>query len=255
MQDLKVGILQFDQVWENKEANFLKVADLLASQNESLDLILLPEMFQTGFTMNTSLAEPMNGVSINFLKELALKYSTAVYTSLIIQEDEKFLNRGVFITHKGEVSFYDKRKSFCLGGEDQFFSQGKQERILTYLGWKLNLQICYDLRFPELIRNKEQDGSAAYDVLLNVANWPQKRILHWDTLLRARAIENQCFTLACNRIGKDANSLDYVGHSQAVDMYGNYLLEPLEEEGIFVVELNYQALQEGRSSLPFLRDA
>ncbi|MEN9743457.1 MAG: hypothetical protein RLZZ65_1262 [Bacteroidota bacterium] len=255
MQNLKVGILQLDQVWENKEANFLKITNALSSLKVAPDLILLPEMFQTGFTMNISLAETMDGPSIAFLKELAQKYNSAFYTSLIIEEDEKYLNRGVFITPNGNVSFYDKRKSFGLGGEDQFFSSGQKENILTYLGWKFNLQICYDLRFPELIRNREQDGAAAYDVLLNVANWPQKRILHWDTLLRARAIENQCFTVACNRIGKDANSLEYVGHSQAVDMFGNFLLEPLETEGISVIEISYQALQEGRSSLPFLRDA
>jgi predicted amidohydrolase len=255
MQDLNIGIIQFDQVWQDKEANFAKIADLLAAQNAHIDLLLLPEMFQTGFTMDISLAEEMHRASIQFLQDIARSRNCAIYTSLIVKEDNNYFNRGVFITPDGQIKTYDKRKSFCLGGEDKFFTAGQQQTIVSYRDWNINLQICYDLRFPELIRNQHRDGKAAYDVLLYVANWPSKRILHWDSLVKARAIENQCYVLACNRVGTDGNQLHYNGHSQAIDMFGNELLSPQEQEGIYVVSLSADSLNKGRISLPFLRDA
>ena len=255
MQDLKIGILQFDQVWQDKQANFEKISELLAVQKTDIDLLLLPEMFQTGFTMDVSFAEEMNGPSIQILTELARSRNCAIYTSLIIEEKQNFFNRGVFISPDGLVHTYDKRKSFGLGGEDQYFTAGKNQTIVAYKDWKINLQICYDLRFPELCRNKHNDEQAAYDVLLYVANWPSKRILHWDSLLKARAIENQCYVLACNRVGNDANQLNYNGHSQAIDMFGNELLTPQEQEGLYVVNISAPALIEGRTNLPFLKDA
>ena len=255
MQDLKIGILQFDQVWQHKQANFEKISELLAAQRSDIDLLLLPEMFQTGFTMDVSFAEEMNGSSIQILKELARTRNCAIYTSLIIEEKQNFFNRGVFISPDGKVTTYDKRKSFGLGGEDQFYTAGQTQTILTFKDWKINLQICYDLRFPELCRNHHKDGGAAYDMLLYVANWPSKRILHWDSLLKARAIENQCYVLACNRVGNDANQLNYNGHSQAIDMFGNELLAPQEQEGLYVVNISAPALIEGRTNLPFLKDA
>jgi predicted amidohydrolase len=174
---------------------------------------------------------------------------------LIIKEGQFVFNRGVFISPDGQVNTYDKRKSFGLGGEDQYFTAGKNQTIAAFKDWKINLQICYDLRFPELCRNQHKDGQAAYDVLLYVANWPSKRILHWDSLLKARAIENQCYVLACNRVGKDANQLNYNGHSQAIDMLGNEVLAPQEQEGLYVVHIAAHALMEGRRNLPFLKDA
>jgi predicted amidohydrolase len=255
MQDLKIGILQFDQVWQDKQANFEKISELLSVQKTDIDLLLLPEMFQTGFTMDVSFAEEMNGPSIQILTELARSRNCAIYTSLIIEEKQNFFNRGVFISPDGLIHTYDKRKSFGLGGEDQYFTAGKNQTIVAYKDWKINLQICYDLRFPELCRNKHNDEQATYDVLLYVANWPSKRILHWDSLLKARAIENQCYVLACNRVGNDANQLNYNGHSQAIDMFGNELLAPQEQEGLYVVHISADALIEGRNNLPFLKDA
>lgn len=254
MRDIKVGILQFDQSWEEKRTNFNKVSNWIDAAGQ-LDLLLLPEMFHTGFSMNVSLAETMDGDGIRFLKALATEKSFAIYTSFICREDQEIFNRGVFITPTGDMSIYDKRKSFCLGGEDQYFSAGQEETIVSYLDWKINLQICYDLRFPELVRNRLIEAKPAYDLLLYVANWPSKRILHWDSLLRARAIENQCYVLGCNRVGIDGNNLSYDGHSQAIDMFGNSLLEPQEQEGIYVVHLTAQSLIDGRIQLPFLRDA
>jgi predicted amidohydrolase len=255
MQDLKIGILQFDQVWQDKQANFAKISDLLVAEKSEIDLLLLPEMFQTGFTMDISLSEAMQGSSIQFLKELAHSRNCAIYTSLIISDGQFVFNRGVFISPDGQVNTYDKRKSFGLGGEDQYFTAGKNQSIVAFKDWNINLQICYDLRFPELCRNQHKDGQAAYDVLLYVANWPSKRISHWDSLLKARAIENQCYVLACNRVGNDANQLNYNGHSQAIDMFGNELLAPQEQEGLYVVHISADALIEGRNYLPFLKDA
>lgn len=254
MQDLKVGILQFDQAWEDKQVNFQRITSLLEG-SENIELLVLPEMFHTGFTMNISLAETMDGEAVHYLKGLASKKSCAVYTSFICKEDQRIFNRGVFISPNGEVSIYDKRKSFGLGGEDQYFSAGQQETIVSYKDWKINLQICYDLRFPELIRNRLNDTKPAYDVLLYVANWPSKRILHWDSLIKARAIENQCYVVGCNRTGTDGNLLSYNGHSQAIDMFGNALIAPQEQEAIYVVNMSAKELIEGRKNLPFLRDA
>ena len=256
MQDLSIGILQFDQVWQQKEANFARIsAQLKASPN--LDVLLLPEMFHTGFSMDVGFADDWQASEgLQFLKELAGRHQTAIYTSLMVQDGGKYFNRGVFVYPDGEVLTYDKRKSFGLGGEDQYFSSGNNEVIVSYLGWKLNLQICYDLRFPELIRNRvNQAGAAAYDVLLNIANWPQKRIAHWDALLKARAIENQCYFIGCNRVGQDGNNLVYNGHSQAVDLLGNYLLAPHEQDGLNVVICSGTQLHDGRKMLPFLKDA
>ena len=177
MQDLSIGILQFDQLWQQKAANYARItAQLKASPK--LDLLLLPEMFHTGFSMDVGFADDWQASEgLQFLKELAGRYQMSIYTSLMVKDGGKYFNRGVFVYPDGAVLTYDKRKSFGLGGEDQYFSSGNNEVIVSYLGWNLNLQICYDLRFPELIRNRVNEaGAAAYDILLNIANWPQKRI-------------------------------------------------------------------------------
>jgi predicted amidohydrolase len=256
MQDLTIGLFQLDQVWQDKKANFEHIAKQLTTAPK-LDLLLLPEMFHTGFSMEMSCADDwQHSQGLHFLKELSQIHQMAIYTSLMVKDGSAFFNRGVFVFPHGEVVTYDKRKTFGLGGEDQYFQTGNKEVIVNFLGWKLNLQICYDLRFPELVRNRiSQEGEVAYDVLLNVANWPQKRIAHWDALIKARAIENQCYFLGCNRIGQDGNQLVYNGHSQAVDLIGDYLAAPHEQEGLYVVICSGSTLKKGRKSLPFLKDA
>jgi len=255
MQDLKVGILQFNQVWQDKMSNYECVHSFVKDAKD-LDLLLLPEMFHTGFSMDVSIADDWsNSEGIKFLQDLSSKLDIAIYTSMTVK-DGQYFNRGVFVRPDGRIHTYDKRKSFGLGGEDQYFTVGNSETIVELRGWRINLQICYDLRFPELIRNRiDEKGRAAYDLLLYVANWPQTRIQHWDILLGARAIENQCYVLACNRVGTDGNALVYNGHSQAIDLFGNSLLAPTEQEGLSVVKLGYQHLQDGRNRLPFLKDA
>lgn len=207
-------------------------------------------MFTTGFTMNPlAVAETMQGETVLWLQSLAKAKDSAITGSLVITENNNFYNRLLFVFPSGEIQFYDKRHLFTLAGEDKVYTKGTQKLIVDYLDWKICPLICYDLRFPVLARNIED-----YDVLLYVANWPKPRINAWDILLKARSIENICYTIGVNRIGSDRNNLEYVGHSQAVDFLGNYILEPQEKEGVFIVELNKENLFETRNKLGFLND-
>lgn len=256
MQDLRITILQVSQFWENKKQNEEHFIALL-SEIFACDLILLPEMFNTGFSMNTiGLSEEMsNSKGLEMLKKWAKQNQAALYTSLIIEETGLFYNRGVFVLPSEEVEVYDKQKLFGLGGESKDFTPGKNSKIVTYLGWKIKLQICYDLRFPELARNKIVDGKPAYDVLLYVANWPKSRIAHWDILLQARAIENQCYVVAVNRVGTDGNGLFYNGHSSIYHPNGEQLMSFKEDEEAHKSKaINYQELLDIRKALPFLQD-
>lgn len=256
MQDLNVTLIQIDQVWEDKQANFNKYEAFFSQLNQT-DLVILPEMFHTGFSMSVDLlAESWeNSEGLNFLKKWATTLDAALYTSLIIRENSNYYNRGVFVYPNGNVKHYDKRKSFCLGGEDKFYTAGNTEAIVEWKGWKINLQICYDLRFPELIRNRFSQESAIYDLLIYVANWPEKRIAHWDALLQARAIENQCYVVGVNRVGTDGNGLIYNGGSITVNSLGEKLLTfANKQEGFNYCSLSKADLEGVRTQLPFLKD-
>jgi predicted amidohydrolase len=256
MQDLKVSLIQADQIWEDKSANF-SMYESYFNELIDVDLILLPEMFQTGFTMNTEkLSEDWQASEgIEFLKQWSNKLQSAIYTSLIINEEEKIYNRGIFVFPDGAITKYDKRKSFGLGGEDKHFTAGDQETIVTWKGWKINLQICYDLRFPEMIRNRMEGEKAAYDLLLYIANWPEKRIEHWTTLLKARAIENQCFVAGVNRVGTDGNVLKYSGGSVIYDALGQCISTARNHQAEIVFgTLSGTELINTRKNLPFLKD-
>lgn len=252
MQDLSITLVQPDQKWEDKEANFANYERLLSDVDT--DLILLPEMFQTGFGMDTSQAEEMTGQSVSWLRNLASEKNAAVYTSLMINENGANMNRGIFVT-PDELHTYDKRKVFGMAKEDEYFQPGQEEIIVAFRGWKFQLQICYDLRFPEIARNGlDPEGNPNYDVLLYVANWPEKRIMHWDALLQARAIENQCYVAACNRTGLDGNGFSYVGHSQLIDAMGNCNKLPAAVETCQTFVINGDNLSRIREMLPFLKD-
>lgn len=256
MQDLKITLLQVDQAWEDKQGNFNKYEAVFSHLVET-DLVLLPEMFHTGFSMNVSaLAEDWeDSEGLNFLKKWAKQLDSSIYTSLIIKEGTYYYNRGVFVYPNSEVKCYDKRKSFGLGGEDKFYKAGNDEVIVEWKGWRINLQICYDLRFPELIRNRIEKGVAAYDLLLYVANWPKKRIAHWDVLLRARAIENQCYVVGVNRIGTDGNGLEYCGESACYNALGEKTpFSDVKQLTFETIILNQSDLQKTRQNLPFLID-
>ena len=255
MLPLTISLLQLDQVWENKSLNQTRISEL--TQGLTTDLLLIPEMMDTGFSMNTQLAETWdssNG-SLAFILALAQRIGGAVYTSLMVNTSMGYVNRGVWATPDGEASFYDKRKTFKLAGEDRHFLSGESEAVVSYKGWKINLQVCFDLRFPELVRNALIQGKPRYDLLLYVANWPEKRILHWDALLRARAIENQCVVAAVNRVGVDGNQLHYSGNSSVIGMDGSeWLPTPKHQEGLFSTVLNPEEVINYRQKLPFLEE-
>lgn len=256
MRDLKIALVQANQIWEDKMENLAHYEELIAELSD-VDLILLPEMFHTGFSMNAEqLAEKMeNSLGLEWLRKSAKEKNSAIYTSLIIEENDTFYNRGVFVRPDGSISIYNKRKTFGLAGEDKIYTSGNSEIIVDYLGWKFQLQICYDLRFPEIVRNRiATNHFPAYDVILYVANWPQRRNVHWKTLLKARAIENQCYVVGVNRVGTDANDLSYSGDSICIDALGHE--DPCEtgKEDVKVVTLSKQDLDTTRTALPFLKD-
>ncbi|MEY4604394.1 MAG: hypothetical protein RIT43_1686 [Bacteroidota bacterium] len=256
MQDLKIVLVQADQRWEDKPANHAHFTERLSTLQEQVDLIVLPEMFDTGFSMNTELADDWNeNASLNFLKNLAQRYDSAVYTSMMCKESGRFYNRGVFVYPDGQTQQYDKRKCFGLAGEDKVFSAGSTETIVQFKGWNIQLQICYDLRFPEICRNRLNDNfEPAYDLIVYVANWPEKRSGHWSTLLQARAIENQCYVVGVNRVGVDGKGLSYSGNSCMIDPLGKVESCENSKEILKLVTLSESDLWDVRQSLPFLKD-
>ncbi|HBK70487.1 MAG TPA: amidohydrolase, partial [Flavobacteriaceae bacterium] len=208
---LKITIIQSELVWENSAQNRQVFLEKIKSISEVVDLIILPEMFTTGFTMNPEkVAETMDGETIHWLKYLAKEKNTAITGSLIIKEGNKYYNRLVFVHPTGEIKTYDKRHTFTLAGEDKIYTAGNKKLIVAYKGWKICPMICYDLRFPVWSRNTDD-----YNLLIYVANWPKPRITAWSTLLKARAIENMSYVVGVNRIGADDNGHEYSGNSAA----------------------------------------
>ncbi|ASS50755.1 MAG: hypothetical protein A3D31_14460 [Candidatus Fluviicola riflensis] len=257
MRDLRITLAQVDQVWEDKAANLRHFEEILASVSET-DLIVLPEMFHTAFSMSgEALAETMdNSEALRWLQRMAREKNAAFYTSFIARDQGKLFNRGVFVEPSGTVHIYDKRKTFGLAGENAVYTAGTSEQIVDYLGWKINLQICYDLRFPENVRNGLlEDGSARYDLLIYIANWPERRASHWKTLLKARAIENQCYVAGVNRVGTDALELSYSGDSVVHSALGEEIAQLPANEAIHTIGLSPKDLHEVREKLPFLSDS
>jgi omega-amidase len=247
---MKIALIQTNLIWENPNKNKVYLQEKINSISQYVDLIVLPEMFTSGFTMNPkNAAETMQGVTISWLKETAKAKNCAITGSLIIQENNNYYNRLVFVFPSGEIQTYDKRHLFTLAGEDKVFTSGTSKLIIDYKGFKICPLICYDLRFPVFSRNVEN-----YDVLIYVASWPKPRVNAWDILLKARAVENMSYVIGVNRIGVDDNNLEYIGHSQAIDFLGNYIQEPQETEDIFIVEFDKKKLLETRTKLAFLND-
>jgi predicted amidohydrolase len=247
---MKVALIQTELHWENPEANRNQFEKLINAITEKVDLIVLPEMFSTGFTMNPiKVSESMSGETIQWMISLAHSKASAIVGSLVIEENKHYYNRLVFVFPSGEIKKYDKKHLFTLAGEDKIYTAGNEKQIIEYLDFKICLLICYDLRFPVFSRNTE-----AYDALIYVANWPKLRVNAWNILLKARAVENQCFAIGVNRIGSDNNNHEYVGHSQIVDCLGNYILEPQETEGVFITNLDKKDMLEIRKKLDFLAD-
>lgn len=251
MQDiLKVTIVQTHLYWENPVANRSHFEGLIRDISKETDLIILPEMFTTGFSMNaTKLAETMQGETVQWLRQLALEKATAICGSVMIKEEDYFYNRFLFVEPSGEIKAYNKRHTFNMAGEGEVFKAGKEQVVVNYLGWKLCLQVCYDLRFPVFARN-----SVGYDALLYVANWPKTRIVAWDTLLKARAIENMSYAIGVNRIGLDGNGLEYVGHSGVYDLLGEELAFAKAKQETITFVLSKNHIKKTREKLPFLED-
>jgi predicted amidohydrolase len=249
--DLKIAIIQSDLVWENPEKNRLNFSKKIESIAEPIDVILLPEMFTSGFTMNPeNVFETMQGQTMIWMKKLADEKQTAIGGSIVIKENGVFYNRFVFVKPEGSIETYDKRHTFTLAGEDKVYKAGEKKVVINYKGWKLCPLICYDLRFPVWARNVEN-----YDVLFYVANWPKPRINAWDALLKARAIENMSYCIGVNRVGLDTNNYEYSGHSAAYDGLGK-LLTNFEDskEDLEIVTLSKKHISTIRNTLKFLDD-
>ena len=246
---MKTAIIQAPIVWENAAANREYFHHKINSL-EAIDLVVLPEMFSTGFTMTpAAVAEPMSGMTVIWMQGLARARNCAITGSVIIKENGAYYNRLLFVFPSGEFEFYDKRHLFTLAGEHEAYSAGSKKLIVDYMGWKICPLICYDLRFPVFSRN-----TGDYDMLIYVANWPQPRINAWDILLQARAVENLSCVVAANRIGEDQNAHRYVGHSQIIDSMGNYIVQPSEDEGIYTATLDKATQDETRRKFAFLED-
>lgn len=244
---LYVALVQSNLSWNDPLAN-KNHFDALLDSVTGADLIVLPEMFTTAFCMEGS-AESMDGPSVQWMLQKAKSLSATVCGSLIIQEDNQQYNRFVWASPSGEIDYYDKRHLFSLMGEEEQFTAGVHRKLIHYKGWRIFPQICFDLRFPVFSRN-----DLGYDVLLYVANWPASRILAWDKLLQARAIENQSYVVGVNRVGEDANNISFPGCSAVYDAFGDTISYLGEEEKVEIVTLDKSKLLETRERFPFLQD-
>ncbi len=251
MDNLKIALIQSDLVWENPKQNRDNFAAKIRTITESVDLIILPEMFTTGFTMNPGpIAETMEGETVIWMKKMASEKQSAITGSVIIKDHNQFYNRLIFVKPSGSIDVYDKRHTFTLAGEDKIYTAGTEKLIIDYKGWKICPLVCYDLRFPVWARNVE-----GYDVLLYVANWPKPRIKAWNTLLMARAIENMSYCIGVNRVGLDTNNYEYSGNSAVYNVLGENIsnISPNKEQTEIVI-LNKEHIKINRKKLQFLND-
>lgn len=261
MQDLSITIIQTDLFWENVTANLASLEEKIAQISLPTDLIILPEMFTTGFTMNAkTMAEPMNFTTFKWMKQQAKRTQAVITGSFIVKEDSQFFNRLVWMRPDGSFETYDKRHLFRMGEEDKTFTAGTKRLIVELKGWRICPLICYDLRFPVWSRNicskiENQKSKIDYDLLIYVANWPSVRSQVWDTLLQARAIENQCFCVGVNRTGKDGMGLEYSGNSAIIDFKGNQLFYQKDTEIIENQILKKEQLEDFRRKFPAYLDA
>ena len=253
MDKLRVALLQNDVVWEDVRANLAQCEKILSSLDADVNLVVLPEMFTTGFSMSaTQYAEEHDGTTLVTLRRWAHDFNIALAGSFIAREDGKCYNRGFFIKPDGETHFYDKRHLFRMGDEGRAFAAGDKRLIVEYRGWRIALFICYDLRFPVWSRNVDNE----YDMALYVASWPQVRSHVWRTLLLARAIENACYVCGVNRVGVDGAGLTYSGDTMAIDFKGAVVADlPQGEQGAAVIDLDGDKLQSFRTKFPTWRDA
>jgi predicted amidohydrolase len=251
MRDLNVTIVQTDLAWQNIEANLAMLDRKLDGWQGSTDLVILPEMFSTGFSMEAErLAESMDGSAVTWLRAKAKLLKADVTGSLIICDGKNYYNRLVWAKPDGSLSSYDKRHLFAFVGEDKVYTSGTDLLTVELRGWRIRPFICYDLRFPIWCRNLDN----VYDLAIFTANWPKRRAAHWKALLLARAIENQAFVIGVNRVGTDGNGLDYSGDSMAVDPQGKILFHEEQRECVIDVTFSRDQIAEYRKTFPFWKD-
>jgi omega-amidase len=264
MQPITFSIIQTNLHWEDKAANLSMFEKTIKNREERTEIIVLPEMFSTGFSMNPmALAETMEGQTVTWMRRIAAEEKIILVGSIIIEEDEKYYNRLIWMLPNGQCGTYDKRHLFAFAKEDEQYTAGKKRLIAQAKGWKINLQVCYDLRFPiwarqtSILPHEENNNTTEteYDILIYVANWPERRSHAWKTLLCARAIENQCYVIGVNRVGNDGNNMYHSGNSMVIDPLGQVLYHKADEEDMFTITLDKIKLHEVREKFPFLKDA
>lgn len=261
MEKLIFTTIQSNLHWENKSANLEMFEKKILGINEKTNIVLLPEMFSTGFSMQPELfAETMDGETVNWMRHLSKQKNIILGGSIMVVENGEYFNRFVWMQPNGQYGYYDKRHCFSLAEEDQHYASGNKRTIASVGGWKINLQICYDLRFPvwsrqQLQQNEQNEFLPEYDVLVYVANWPERRNHAWKTLLQARAIENQCFVIGVNRIGNDGSNIYHSGDSMVVDPLGEVLYHKAHDEDVHTITIEKSKLADIRSRLPFWKDA
>jgi len=250
MDQLRITLVQTNIHWENIPANLSELEEKIW-QTETGDVIVLPEMFNTGFSMAAErLAEPMNFTTFRWMKQMAEQSQALVIGSLIVKEKNNFYNRAVWTYPDGSFGYYDKLKPFRMMYEDKYFTPGSGSKTFTFKDWKIKPIICYDLRFPDVTRNHfdKKKNEIEYDLLICMGNWPTARINAWGTLTQARAMENSCYVAAVNRIGKDGNNVPFGGCSNVIDPRGRILIENSEEEFIQTIGINLKDLQNYRDN-------
>jgi omega-amidase len=255
MPTLSFTLIQTRLFWEDRDANLAMLEKKIREIRERTEIVVLPEMFSTGFSMNpTKLAERMDGATVQWMKKIAAAKKIVLTGSVIIEEDGNYYNRLLWVLPDGNLGYYDKRHRFAFAGENAEYTPGNKRLIAQVKGWKINLQVCYDLRFPVWARQHSNE-SPEYDVLLYVANWPERRAHAWKTLLTARAIENQCYVVGVNRVGDDGNGIAHSGDSMVIDALGTTLYHKSDGEDIHTIVLEREPLQQVREKFPFWKDA
>lgn len=256
MPTLTISTIQTNLLWEEKSANMRMLEQKISGLQEKTELVVLPEMFSTGFSMNPAgLAETMEGETPQWMKRVSRENGVILAGSFIAEENGHYYNRLVWMLPNGQYGHYDKRHLFAYAGEDKQYHPGNKRLIASVKGWKINLQVCYDLRFPVWARQQSGTEGPEYDLLIYVANWPERRSHAWKTLLCARAIENQCYVIGVNRVGSDANNIYHSGNSLVIDPLGQVLYHMADEEDIFTITLQKEKLEEIREKFPFWKDA
>ena len=256
MSSLTCTLIQTKLFWEDAAANRKMFEQKIDSIQQKTEVVILPEMFSTGFSMQPEkYAEPMDGETVEWMKHIASNKKIILTGSLMIKEYEQYYNRLIWMLPNGGYGYYDKRHLFAHGDEHKHYNPGSKRLISSVKGWKINLQVCYDLRFPVWARQNPSNSGVEYDLLIYVANWPERRSMAWKTLLQARAIENQCYVIGVNRVGDDGNKIHHTGDSMVVDAMGEILYHKKDEEDIFTITLDKKHLETIRTKLPFLKDA